>query len=184
MWSKYWNSFVSVAASLGSLFSGFLVAVPTGPKDTWFQYGKFLIAICIGLWFVPERVWGRRTNRWHWWSLAVVLAICSSFCVFRYAELVNRWTTIYYNKRVVVGDNDQLVPRAQAYLDKLRKDRPSATQFDVLRAALGDTAQVWRAAELESRSETITLLYLLTLFLLTSTVVTVSQAAYCASKNR
>jgi len=58
--TKYWNSCVQFAAVLCTLFSGFLIAPPYGGgENTWFKFGKFVVAVCIGLWFVPERTWGQ-----------------------------------------------------------------------------------------------------------------------------
>jgi hypothetical protein len=181
---KYWNSFVQFAAALCTLFSSFLVAPPSGGgENPWFKFGKFLVAVCIGLWFVPERTWGLRKHRWKWWLVAFLLAIASFGSVLYYTDLLDRWSFPYWrDQRVVIGQT--LTDDAQRDLERLRKDRPSTTPIDLLRQSVGDPTQVWLRDEIESRQRILTLLFLVTMLLLASTVVSVSQAAYCATRKR
>ncbi|HZL57409.1 MAG TPA: hypothetical protein VFC21_10020 [Bryobacteraceae bacterium] len=181
---KYWNSFIHLATVLCTLFSGFLVAPPSGGSENpWFKFGKFAVAVCIGLWFVPERVWRQRKHTWRWWMVAVVFAVGSFGCFLYYTDLVDRWSVLYWrDRRVVIGET--LTPMAQSDLAALQKDRASATALDLLRESAGDPTQVWEAGEIEYRQRVLTLNFLLTMLLLASSVVTVSQAAYCASRTR
>ena len=181
---KYWNRFVTSAASVSSLFTGFLISPPlVGRENTWFTYGKFLVAVCIGLWFVPTAAWALKKHRWKWWFTGCVLALCSFVSVFSYLELFGAWTTVYWHaQRVVIGQT--LTKCAEQDLERLRRDRPSATPLDLLWKTAGDTTRVWVESEIKDRQHRLTLLYLLSVLLLASTVVTTSQAAYCASKNR
>jgi hypothetical protein len=180
--ARSWNSFVSSGAAMCALFSEFVIAVPSGGgENLWFKYGKFLVAVCIGLWFVPGRVWSLRRHRWKWRFIAFALAVCSLVSVLRYTEIVRSWSVQYWrSERIVIGET--LLPDAQKYLEKLRARRPSATPRDVLDDSAGDATRVWVVGEIETRARTITLLYLLTLFLLSSSVVTISQAAYGATR--
>lgn len=182
--SKYWNSFVQFAAALCTLFSGFLVVPPSaGSENPWFKFGKFLVAVCIALWFVPERTWGRRKHRWKWWFVALLLAVGSFGGVLYYSDLLDRWTRPYWrDQRVVIGQT--LTEDAQKDLERLRKERPSTTSLDLLRQSAGDPTQVWLREEIERRQRLLTLFYLLTMLLLASTVVAVSQATYCVTRNR
>jgi len=181
---KYWSSFVAFSASLMSLFSGILVSVPSAGNDNnpWYDYGKFLVAVCIGLWFVPEHTWNRRTHKWAWWTCALVLVIFSSGFVLGYTRLVSSWSLNYYGQRVLVGET--LTPTGKRDLKLLRDDGRNPNDFDLLERALGDAKAVWRPEEIESRQHELTLLYLAALFLLASTVVTVAQAAYCSTRTR
>lgn len=181
---KYWNSFIHLATVLCTLFSGFLIAPPSaGSENPWFKFGKFAVAVCVGLWFVPERVWQSRRHMWRWWAVAVVFAAGAFGSVIYYTDLVDRWSVPYWrDQRVVIGET--LIPKARKDLESLQKDRPSATPLDLLRQSVGDPTQVWLAEEIKERQRILTLFFLLTMLLLGSTVVTVSQAAYCASKSR
>jgi hypothetical protein len=181
---KYWNSFIHLATLLCTLFSGFLVAPPSaGAENPWFKFGKFAVAVCIGLWFVPERVWRLHRHMWKWWIVAIVFAGGAFASVVYYTDLVDRWSVPYWrDHRVVVGQT--LTQKAQKDLESSTKDRSSVTPVELLRESAGDPTQVWLAEDIEARQRILTLFFLLTMLLLASTVVTVSQAAYCASKTR
>jgi hypothetical protein len=181
---RYWASFISFATALCSLFSGFMIPVPSsGGENPWFKYGKFLVAVCIGLWFVPERTWNRRKHKWYWWFAALILALGSSASVFNYTELITHWTVPYWRaERVVIGET--LTEDTKNYLRTLPNAGASLSPLELLKRSLGDPTQVWRADEVELRQRKLTLLYLLTLFLLSSAVVTTAQAAYCSTTKR
>jgi hypothetical protein len=177
---KYWNSFIHLATILCTMFSGFLVAPPSaGAENPWFKFGRFVIAVCIGLWFVPERVWRLHRHMWKWWIVAILFA-CSSFAsVVYYTDLVDRWSVPYWrDQRIVIGQT--LTPKARAWV----QTSPSATALVLLQAAAGDPTQVYLSEEIETRQRTLTFFFLLTILLLACTVVTVSQAAYCATRQR
>ena len=181
---RYWNSFVHVATALCTLFSGFLVEPPfPGPQDALFKFGRFAIAVCIGLWFVPERVWRQRKHRWKWWAVAILITTTAIGTFLYYTDLLDRCSVAYCrDRRVVVGQT--LTSQGQKDLETLQKDRPSATALDVLRGRHGDPTKVWLPEEIEFCQHHLTLFFLLTMFLLASSVVTVSQAAYCSTKAR
>jgi hypothetical protein len=181
---KRWNTLLSLATALCAIFSGFIIAVPAGGGDNlWFRYGRFLVAVCIGLWFVPVHAWDLRRHRWGWWFIGALLAFCSLCGVVEYAQLVDRYTIQYWhNERIIAGET--ILPDAQRYLEKLRIQRPSASVRDVLEASAGDPARVWEPSEIETRVKTITLMYLLNLLLLSGTVVAITQAAYCATRRK
>ena len=181
---KHWSSFVAFAAALMSLFSGFLVAVPSsGGENHWYEYGKFLVAVCIGLWLVPEHTWNRRKHKWAWWTSALLLIILSSGFVMGYTKLVNSWSVLYFrDQRVVIGKT-------------LTSDREKARQLvlaagrlpsdlELLQQVLGDAKRIWSRDEIDSRQFKLTLVYLTALFLLASTVVTVAHAAYCSTRKQ
>jgi len=179
---RYWASFVAFGTALCTLFSGFVISVPTsGGENPWFEYGKVLIAVCIGLWFVPERTWNRRKHRWNWWFVAFILALGSSVCVFTYIDLVERWTVPYWrDQRVVIGKT--LRGDTRNYLSTLSDGGASLNSLELLKQHAGDSTRVWSTEEIELRQRELTLLYLLTLFMLSSAVVTTAQAAYCATR--
>jgi hypothetical protein len=179
---RHWSSFVSFATALCALFSGFLIPVPSaGEENLWFKYGRFLVAVCIGLWFVPEQTWSHREHKWHWWCVALTFVLGSSTCVFHYTQQVDRWTIPYWrDRRVVIGQtlNKDMKDYLQAH------PGAHASPLDLLNSVVGNPYRVWDAGEIESRQRKLELLYLLTMFLLSSTVVTVAQAACCSTRKK
>jgi hypothetical protein len=179
---KYWSTFVAFSAALMSLFSGFLVAVPeTSGENPWYKYGKFLVAVCIGLWFVPEHTWNLRKHKWAWWTSAIVLVIFSSGFIVGYTKLVNSWSVLYFrDQRIIVGKT--LTSAGEEDQQLLRISGRTPSDLELLQRVLGDAKRVWDPDEIESRQFKLTLVYLATLFLLSSSVVTVAQAAYCSTR--
>ena len=66
-----WNRLTLFAVALMTLFSGFVMPPPaSGGNDQWFAYGKFLVALLAGLWFIPMKSWSTRQWAWRWWAAA------------------------------------------------------------------------------------------------------------------
>jgi hypothetical protein len=181
---KYWNRFVHAATAISATIAGFVAPPPdAGGDNPWIKFGRFFIAVCIGLWYVPSQWWGKKANAQGWWIAALILATGSFASGWAYEDCVHEWTIDYYKgHRVVMGKT--MTSDAERDLARMQKDAPWMGPIDLLKASAGDPSKVWQPSELEERQRTLTLLYLLTLLLLASTVVTISQGADCASKRR
>jgi hypothetical protein len=181
---KYWSSLVAFATALMSLFSGFLVGVPSdGEANHWYKFGKFLVAVCIGLWLVPVNTWNRKTHKWHWWTTALGFLIFSIAAVLKYADLVDKWSLPYYkDERVVIGKT--LSSTGEEDRKKIVARGGVPYNLTLLQRTLGDPKRVWVPEEVDQRQHLLTILYLVALLVLASTVVTVAHAAYCSTKSR
>lgn len=167
-----------------SLFSDFLVNVPLdGEANHWYKFGKFLVAVCIGLWLVPENTWNRKTHKWRWWTTACVFLVLSIAVVFKYADLVDKWSVAYYkDERLVIGKT--LSPTGEGDRKKIVASGGVPYNLTLLQRALGDSKRVWVPEEVDQRQHVLTILYLVAVLVLASTVVTVAHAVYCSTKNR
>lgn len=172
-----WNQLSVFASALGTLFSTFLVGPPTGGAETaWYRFGTFLVALLTGLWLVPLSKWSAGRFVWRWWTAAGVCVVLSTAAFLWYSDRIDNWTVPYWrDRRVVIGEH--LTPDALNY----QKSSGETDPLRLLKSYAGDAAAVWDEKEIATRQRILLASYLAVLLLLASAVVTVSQAAYCAT---
>ena len=140
---KHWSSFVAFAAALMSLFSGFLVAVPSsGGENHWYEYGKFLVAVCIGLWLVPEHTWNRRKHKWAWWTSALLLIILSSGFVMGYTKAGEFLERVVLSRPTRCDWEDTHFRRRKGTAARARRGAPSQRPRTVTTGAGGCEAHL------------------------------------------
>lgn len=176
-----WNQLIVFSTAVMALLSRFVFAPPYALRQqVWYKFGGFFVALAVGLWLVPVKLWASRKQLRGWWIAAVCLAIlsCSSFLL--YTSLIERWSLPYFrDERVVIGSTR--TPEAERDAAILSKDGSEVDDLRLLRYVDGDPYQVWRGKEITRRSYILTGLYLCTILLLASAIITVTQAIYCAS---
>jgi hypothetical protein len=110
-----WNKLALVATSIMTALSGFVIHPPSGGgKDIWFSYGRFLVAILVGLWLYPIQRWSAKQHAGAWWLMTVVFSVASFAIFWNYNSRLEAWSIEYFRSdRVVVGT--QLTPRQRTF---------------------------------------------------------------------
>ncbi|MBV9503901.1 MAG: hypothetical protein JO323_02740 [Acidobacteriia bacterium] len=179
---EHWNRLVGCAASLMTLFSGFVAAPPSsGAGDMWFAYGKFLVAVLAGLLLLPMRIWSAREHAWQWWAVALAMAVGSTAVFLHYNQLLDRWTVPYWrDRRAVVGS--VLTPDAQHYLLQQTSQGQPMDDLRLLKSYGGNAASVWNSEEISQRENRLVSWYLTAILLLAGMVIAIAQASYCLGR--
>ena len=160
-------------------FSGFVATPPAGQQ--WFNFGRFLVAVAVGLWVLPTERLKKRKDAAVWFGATALLAAAAIACVVHYSWLIERWTVPYFqNERAVIGAT--LTRDAAAYREGLQQAGQPSDDLTLLRKYGGDAGAVWEAEEIGRRSNRLTVWYLTALFILASVVVSLAQMIYCARR--
>jgi hypothetical protein len=174
-----WNRLVVAATALMTQFSGFVAIPPAG--EQWFNFGRFLVAVAIGLWTVPFVGFDKKRHQLPWFALTVALVVPATAGVLHYNSLLDRWSVEYFQQeRIVVGGT--MTDDARQYRDQLLKANQPTDDLTVLRKYGGNAAAVWLPGEIARRSESLTRWYLATLFMLASVVVCLAQTIFCSKR--
>jgi hypothetical protein len=177
---KYWNRCVVFGTALMTLFSGFVAVPPVGTGDTLFKFGNFLVAILSGIWLFPLSRFARREYSWRWWLISVVFAVASTAAFVHYTNLLEKWSVPYFHeKRWVIGETK--TEDAKKFCADQTKKGQQLSDLELLRWYGGNSSAVWEQKELDDRQHSLAGWYLAALLMLSSAVITVSQAMYCAT---
>jgi len=181
--SKNWNRLAVFAAALMGSLAGFLVMPPTGPEgSSWKQFSVFFVALFAGLWLVPVNRWDKKGNAGRWCLVALVTVLLGLGASLSYNNLLDAWTVPYWREqRAVVGRTRTTA--GQRYAATLAAQQAPTDDLRVLQGFQGRARDAWREEEISARELRLDLLYILTVFLLTSAVIAVLQGIYCSTKD-
>jgi amino acid transporter len=143
-----WTTWAKGGAWLSTLVMSFALQPPgdigTAEAVNAKMYARFLLAILTGLFAVLTELWKRPKLPRLWFAASVVCAAVSVVSVFAYQDAVERRTTSYDGKQIVIGS--ELTPVGARGL------RPGVLPKDLVMDAGGNVAMVWTADSIRQNS--------------------------------
>jgi hypothetical protein len=144
----------------------------------WYRFAQFLVAVLIGLMFVPIIRWQRKRDTKKWVIATVVSVVLGAAAFIGYQQLFEEWTVTYAGSRVVIGRTYSDL--AREYKEKIRSEqRREVGDEELLMAAAGSREDIWPESEIKSRGRILTGLYLLNMLLFAVTIMSVIQVVFC-----
>ncbi len=117
------------------------------------MYARFLLAILTGLFAVLTEIWKRPKNARLWFFASLACAALSVWSVFAYQGVIERRTTSYDGKQIIIGS--ALTPVGE------RGMRPGTLPEDLVMDAGGRVAMVWTAGSIRENAIVVFGAYLL-----------------------
>jgi hypothetical protein len=161
-----------------SIVASFLVPPPViattrGGDGAWSGLSQFVVAITVGLLFVPMRLWKTRRFLWAWWGIALASFALSITSFLLYNHWIGCWLASYDGELVVIGST--LTDHARIRQAELRL----TTAEDLLMAYAGRSEEIWTRGSIEVRRQTLAIGYILSLPLFTASILSMLQALAC-----
>lgn len=178
--NKHWNKLGVVASAIAAALAGFLALPPVGLTDAaWSKFDVFLITLIVGLWLVLTNRWKLRRHVRYWWFAALLMVSLCIGSVLTYSAILDEWTIPYWrDQRVVIGSTRKPFAVEQAKL--LEEKHLPADNASLLQKFSGRVTDVWNEDEIAERGRQLEVIYVGTVFLLASALITVLQAVYCS----
>jgi hypothetical protein len=177
-----WNVLIQAATWLTSLIAGFLLPPPVGSIEgdagSLFRFAQFVVTVFVGLLVVPMLTWRRKVDTNRWWAVSLLTLVGGIAAFFSYRWLTASWTATYDDSLVVVGS---VLTEDGQYC---RKEHPNASNDQMLKYLPGGPERVWTKASIDRNINILSLIYVLCMPVLTASVMSVTQAIYCASRPR
>jgi hypothetical protein len=177
---EIWGPLAQAAIWIMGIISGFLLPPPEGIEDdrVWLTFAKFIVAICVGLLFLPSRLWrGRRHAKWWWLTAACCLALTiMSFIVYQKLTYASTCVTVK-GVRVVIGS---------AYTDhgaEYLRDNPGISCTDLIDQHVGKIDDVWTKASIDRVRLKLSATYVACVPLIALCIMTIIQAIYCVTRD-
>lgn len=114
--SKEWPGLLGVAGAVVAVVGRFAASPPPlGPTD-WTQFGTFVVAVVIVIYFIALRRFGSRRHLSGLIALLVASLVACIASQFAYDSLYGKWTITSLSRVYVRADG--LTPTAEAYARK------------------------------------------------------------------
>jgi hypothetical protein len=156
--------------------SMFLLPPPVTNAKVWVNFGRFCVAIVLGLTIVILRFHPIRRAVRRWWiaTATLVLLGCATFVTYQW--LLDTHVMPYAGTQVIIGTRTS---DADTYRDSYAKDHHHwLTDAEVLAHYGGNVNAVWTTKSVEGTRMLLTLLFVATTVLLSLAVILVIQLLF------
>jgi hypothetical protein len=175
---KSWVLLGQTTAWVVGVLAGFLLPPPIGTAEdsrVWVRFAQFVITIVIGLVLLAALRWKSPKHVLRWGAISVSFLMLGSVAFFAYQVLVTRWTVIYAQQRVVVGDH--YTKYGREYLDQ----HPTLAREDLMMHFSGKVERIWEPDALSQRRLFLAATYVVAMPLFTVSIMSILQAIHCAA---
>lgn len=170
-----------------SIITPFILTPPRLSTDqadnVWLKFSQVILAIFIGILFVPIRKYRKVRYATKWWLVSIVLFILNMVCIFWYTEVIN-----YRTVRLEVGRGqfERFVIGSEytGSTKKYKKQEEDSTKIvlsneELIMQTGGDFEQIWTENSILKNKALVFFLYCFLLMALTSNILSVVQAIRC-----
>ena len=191
-----WNLLLEFAMAIMIVVSGFVeipepAAVALSSAADYEKYGRFIVAIILGLVLILCRIWNRRKNVW-WWASATLFFLLAGMWLNNQYTLFKVQKTVDYTATTgqYVLKGDHLFPDMEAaWKNAAKSERRSISEtefFDQKHGPFDGTGattalMLWPKDEIIKNAVNMTLLYLTTVVLFSLAVICCIQGLFCIS---
>jgi hypothetical protein len=163
------------------MLSDFLLPPPVWNYKIWYRFAGFFVSALVGLLFIPTSRFSRREHTVPWLCVTLLALGLGVVFFFEYQSLGAAWTRAYAANRVVIGQT--LTQSAADYkLRLLNEDGREVSDEELIMDSAGDIGSIWDPNEIRHHSIILAGVYLCNISLLATSVITLVQTQYCASR--
>lgn len=181
-WKKQWDVIATVATWILSVLGTFLLPPPFNSQQLG-QYvagakiGSFIIAILVGLLLVLALKWKKKKHTFGWWLTAFISFVIGIALFFAYQHLYEMWTCTYNSERWVIGS--VLTAHGKQFISE---NPQRITCEDWLMSHAGRVEEIWEKWSIIQRCDVLFIIYVLSLFLFATTIISLVQAISCQKR--
>lgn len=176
-----WSILLQGSTWIMVLLAGFVLEPPVWDFQQnliWYRFAHFVVAVVVGLAFIPVTRWSTSRDTWRWFIVSVVLLVAGVGSFFGYQTARETWTVEYAKKLVIVGSTYTI--DALAYKERVKmEENREVSDKDLVMDAAGNREKLWDVQEIRARGRILGGLYILTVALFALTIISVIQAVYC-----
>ena len=174
-----WSLLVSAAVVVTAALSGFLVQPPpesAGTGNVYASFGRFLIAIIIGLLAVQAWRYSTQRRTMAWWLVTLGSTVTAVGVFILYQDVRSENLVPCQGSPVYIGT--QLTAHGSEYV----RGNPNVDHQTMLDEHNCRATDIWTEASIESGRRVVSAVYLVCIFLLTLSMVSITQAISCATQ--
>jgi len=176
-----WSLLAAFTTWLLAIIGGFLLPPPIGAdqyefSDVLSKLGLVVTIVLVGLLSVPLMKWKSKVYTLHWSVAGLASMFFAVVAFFSYLYLINNWTCLYNDNRLVIGS--EFTAHGKAYVES---NPHRVSPRDWVMAHGGNVSEIWTDRSINRRCAILGLLYVATLPLFAVAMIGTLHAIYCYS---
>jgi hypothetical protein len=174
---KSWVMLTQTTVWVAGAIAAFLLPPPSSmPEESrvWVRFAQFVITVVIGMVLLAVLRWKQKKDALRWGALSMLFLFLGTACFFSYQIFAARWTAIYNERPVVIGDVYTALGR------EYHEQNPHLRPEDLLKHFTGKVEKIWTRESLQQRRLILAAIYVLAMPLFTICIMSIVQALQCA----